>query len=136
MPQGFVEMDRDEMMYVDGGINIPRGIVGAAVDVLLGTIMAYTGISVGFLGVKMLGKKATARFLASMGVGLLNTATKAVAAMGIGMSICTNVIVGQLGNFIFGNLWILTSPGNAVAGFFDWLDSRFGGNGLDGYISL
>lgn len=130
LPAQYSNIDSEEMKYIDGGVSVPRGAIGGLIDFALATCFAVTGISAGFLGVKMLGKKASVRFLTKMAPSLFQAAGWAMKALGGGLSLSVNLFVGQIGNLLLGNLWALTSIGNATAFIFDYLD------GLDGKIVL
>lgn len=115
MPSSFVDVDRDEMEYVDGGLGVPNWVFGIAVNMALGAVSGGTAAAgVKFFGqyAKKYGKEA-ARTLFSK--KLKQSLMRKGIASGIASGVCGAAGLG------FEFLLNAMDPGPALA---KWLDAR------------
>lgn len=108
MPSQYVELDAEEMSYVDGGGVLYTWMVSTPIDI---ACMAC-GATMIFGGIKLLGK--------FFGKSLAKNLSKIMAPVisGIVGAICGaafNVGVGQLGSALFQYAWSFTSLGGLIS---------------------
>lgn len=119
MPMNYVELQEDEMMYLDGG-GIPRWTLSFAIDALL--LATPVGLSAAPL--KFLGKEAAASLvkrIAPQVAGIAGWALRQVLGGAINLS------VGTMTNLIIRNATSFTSIGGMIAFIGDWADGNLNG---------
>lgn len=118
LPDSYVVMDEEEMMYVDGGRKkcaVSTWIVGAAIDVGLTAIGVWNASAIGWLMGKGLSK-------------LCSKISKKVGGKIIGKILKSTVLQTTLGSFItsklgmFGTALGMTSLGGMIATVWDLWD--------------
>lgn len=108
MPTHYLELDEEEMAYVDGGgFTLYSWMVSTPIDIAL---MAC-GATMSFGGVKLLGK-----FFGKSLAKKLSTRIAPILASFIGMFSggAVNIAVGQLGKMLLQDFWSFTSLGGLV----------------------
>ena len=108
MPSHYVELDRDEMSYVDGGGKIYTWMVSAPIDIALMTC----GATLAFGGVKLLGKFFGKSLAKNLSQSMAPIVAKIIGLMSGGI---LNLAVGQLGQMLLNNFWSFTSLGGLVS---------------------
>lgn len=106
MPSSYAIIDEEEMLYVEGGNYIPRGVAAAIIDGIGLLFCPY------FAPLKFAGK-AAAKALVKTYLPQLAGVFRKILTSAIGMGI--NVSTGTLGNILFSNAWCLTSVGGMVS---------------------
>ncbi len=119
LPSSFVDIDCEEMEYVDGGFS--RGWVAFAVDAVALAFCPYLA------PVKYMGKAAAIAFI-KVHLPKLAGAFRSIVQTAIGASI--NISTGALGNLLFANAWCFTSIGGMVSVAADY----FSDGSLDGQV--
>jgi hypothetical protein len=104
VPEGFVEISKEEMCYVEGGGVIYTWMISAPIDIVLG----LCGATIAFSGIKILGKL----FGKSLAKSLSNTVAQLVVSV-VGGALL-NVGIGKVGDLLFGSFWAASSLGNLV----------------------
>ena len=123
LPNNYVEIDRDEMEYVDGGGKVPRWAASATLDALL----LATPVGVGTAPLKYLGKQAATALVKKFAPNIAGIAAWALrTALGAGINMSTSTIT----NLIISNAASFLSVGGIVAFVGDYADGN-----LDGWIS-
>ena len=117
MPLGYVEMDAEEMEYLEGG-GIPRWIASGILDFAGLAICPYLA------PVKWLGRQAAARLVSKFLPKLVGAAAY-LARTVLGMSI--NATTGKIGSMIYGDVWAFTSVGGIIALALDIADGNKNG---------
>ncbi|SKA07873.1 hypothetical protein SAMN02745116_02345 [Pilibacter termitis] len=120
MPAHYVEMEEEEMMYVDGGrVNIgkhwwnSRGFISNVLDTFLALFIGYRAIRSGQAGVKILLKSGyVKKKLREKAIGML------------GYSVGSVLFATALS--ILGT-WTGLTVGSIIAGVFDWADGSYNG---------
>lgn len=121
LPQGFVEMDREEMMYVEGGGTLYNWMVSAPIDIAL---MAC-GATAAFGGIKLLGKTFGKNLAKKLSIKMAPALAKVI---GIASGGVVNIAVGQLGQLLTGAFWSFTSLGGLVSFVLDIaIDGEYNG---------
>lgn len=119
LPESFVDVEREEMEYVDGG-SIPRWLVSAGVD----AIAMATPVGYALAPLKFLGKSAAIalvkRFAPQLG-GFIAWAARSVLGAAINMS------SGTILSLVVGNASCLTSVGGLVGLVADAADGKING---------
>ena len=119
MPTSYIDIDRAEMEYVDGGIQFSRGYVAVVTDIIAMAFCPYLA-PIKFMG-KTAAKKLVSKYLPQIAGVFKKILT---SALGIGI----NVSTGTIGKVVFGNLWCLTSIGGMVSLVADYAtDGRING---------
>ena len=108
MPSHYVELDRDEMSYVDGGGTIYTWMVSAPIDIAL---MAC-GATLAFGGVKLLGKFFGKSLAKKLSKSMAPIVAKVIGLVSGGI---LNLAVGQVGQMLLNNFWSFTSLGGLVS---------------------
>ena len=121
LPNNYVEIDRDEMEYVDGGFSMPRGAVAFAIDLIAVATAPWLA------PLKYAGKAAAIAFV-KVNLPKFAGAAKWLIQTAIGGSI--NMSVGAIGNLLFSNAWCFTSIGGIMSLIADAVFS-----GIDGKIA-
>lgn len=122
LPKNYVEIEQEEMMYLDGGWSVPKAVVSFAVNGLVNTIAAFFmggggGISTLKLAIKSVGrKKVTDKFRTGLSKFISIQLANRISGIIIGL------ITGY-GGFSIGGL---------VANYLD--NSRFDGDRRLGWI--
>ncbi|MCX7951454.1 MAG: hypothetical protein N2594_05820 [Clostridiales bacterium] len=104
LPNSFVDVDSEEMEYVDGGgigINIPNWVVGGAIDTAIFLIPQIKALKGTIIGVAMLSETARTSIVRA----ICSTVTK--VTMGV-ISLSENKVLGaiiaftgfSIGNFV------------------------------------
>ncbi len=106
LPRTYAVMNEAEMMYVEGGGYIPRGVAAATLDFFGLLFCPY------FAPLKFAGKSA-AKALVKVYLPKLAGAFRKIVTSALGFGI--NVSTGTLGNILFSNAWCLTSVGGMVS---------------------
>ena len=122
LPTSYVEVDNEEMEYVDGGGKIPRWAVSAPIDALL----LLTPIGVATAPLKYLGKKAAAALVKKLAPEIAGVAAWALRTV-VGASI--NISTSSMINAIVSNAASFTSVGGIISFVGDYADGN-----VDGWI--
>lgn len=123
LPTIYVDVDRDEMEYVDGGGRVPRWVASTPIDALL----LMTPIGVGTAPLKFLGKQAATALVKQFapqiaGIAAWALRTAVGAAINMSTSSITNLIISNAASFL--------SVGGIIAFVGDYADGN-----LDGWIT-
>ena len=119
MPFGYVEVNDEEMEYLDGGA-VKTSWAAAFFDVIGMAMCPY------FAPLKIMGRQAAAN-LVSRNLWRLAPAAAKIARSVLGLSI--NATAGKIGKAIFGYGWYFTSVGGVIAISLDIADGK-----IDGWI--
>ena len=113
LPQNYVELEQEEMMYLDGGFGIPNWTVAVAINAGVNLVIN-----------KFTGGGAFALIASLKSAGKTRIVRKLTAGIGRFMSTqAANRIAGTVANFLFGGIGI-SSVGNVVARNLDARDRR------------
>ncbi|MDV4152796.1 hypothetical protein R0131_18375 [Clostridium sp. AL.422] len=124
LPNSYVEIDRDEMEYIDGGLKISSWIASAAIDVGLAAIGGWNVTAIGWL----------------MGQGisiLCSKISKVIGGKLLGNVLKSAIFQTTLGAYITSKIGIIgtalgmTSLGGMISTCWDAWDRN-----LDGYINI
>lgn len=121
LPTSYVEIDNDEMEYVDGGFSMPRGVIAGIIDA--GALIVAPWLA----PLKYAGKAAAIAYV-KVNLQHFANAAKKIIQWAIGTTV--NMSVGAIGNLLFSNAWCFTSIGGIVSLIADayW-------SGIDGKIA-
>lgn len=122
MPKNYINVNEEEMTYVDGGYNFSRTWVAVGVDIIA------LALCPALAPIKAMGKAAAQSLVKKYLPNLAGWAAKAASTV-LGVSI--NVTSGAIGSLISGNLWCLTSVGGVISLILDYASDRK----VDGRIS-
>lgn len=127
MPANYVDVNMNEMEYVDGGASISTGAAGLILNGVLAIITPGIFGMIGSVKVWNVFKstiKSVCQNLSRAIIGSLNTLTKAIGGRGLSAAVSAHV-TSNLAWVIEGAISL--SPGGIVATALDYIDGSFDG---------
>lgn len=111
MPSRYVEIDREEMTYIEGGYNLDRSWVAFAID----GIAMLTPLGAALAPIKYLGKTAAIALAKKYAPQIVSAFGSILKAVGIAGSFSANASVSKIQGMVDANFACLTSFGGVIA---------------------